>query len=131
MTQEINTDTDKITAAMMRKIVGHMRRPGESADKVCKACKKTKPIEEFYLLRRPNLVRGGYYETRASRCRECEKKRMRAYYKAVNTQPENHREEEQKVVPTCRDNCVNYPCFRGIDTMKSNLALTCANFKEK
>ena len=32
---------------------------------------------------------------------------------------------------TCRCDCVNYPCFVGIDTLDSNLAHRCRNFKQK
>ena len=31
---------------------------------------------------------------------------------------------------TCKQ-CAWYPCFRGIDSMSSNLALTCVRFKER
>lgn len=28
----------------------------------------------------------------------------------------------------CRDHCTEYPCFAGMDTIESNLALTCRQF---
>ena len=32
---------------------------------------------------------------------------------------------------TCKENCVKYPCYRGIDNCKLNLSLTCIKFKNK
>ncbi len=34
-----------------------------------------------------------------------------------------------KAEKTCKD-CARYPCFKGIDTMSSNLALTCHDFNQ-
>ena len=45
---------------------------------------------------------------------------------------EERRQREENANPTqvCK-NCVDYPCFRGIDTMSSNLALTCPKWRMK
>ncbi len=32
---------------------------------------------------------------------------------------------------TCKKDCKLYPCFRGIDNCKINLALTCVKFKKR
>ncbi len=32
---------------------------------------------------------------------------------------------------TCKSNCERYPCFRGIDNMKTNFSLVCFKFKQK
>lgn len=138
MTQEINTDTDKITEQMMRKIVGQMRRPNEPALRVCSRCKLALPIENFYLVKRLNR-KGGYYLNRASRCKDCENKRNREGYRqraAEEMEKKLKHQQEIEAQPaatdrTCRDNCEFYPCFTGIDTMSSNLALTCLRFKRR
>ena len=46
-------------------------------------------------------------------------------------------EEEQKAAikkaneNTCKKDCKLYPCFRGIDNCKINLALTCVKFNKR
>lgn len=43
---------------------------------------------------------------------------------------EERREREENANPTqvCK-NCVNYPCFRGIENLSSNFALTCKRWR--
>lgn len=32
---------------------------------------------------------------------------------------------------SCRKDCHNYPCFKGIDSLESNLCLFCKNFRQR
>ena len=32
---------------------------------------------------------------------------------------------------TCKNDCQRYPCFMGIDNMKTNFSLVCFKFKQK
>ena len=43
---------------------------------------------------------------------------------------EERRERDENANPTqvCK-NCVNYPCFRGIENLSSNFALTCKRWR--
>lgn len=76
-------------------------------EQVCLHCHRTLPLSEFY--RTPT---GGYYKT----CKHCRP----LPYRAIN-----------RPGVTCRDDCASYPCFLGIDSIESNLARTCRDFKER
>lgn len=45
---------------------------------------------------------------------------------------EERRQRDENANPTqvCK-NCVNYPCFRGMDNLSSNFALTCKRWRMK
>lgn len=93
------------------------RRPGEPAKKKCSRCGELLPIELFYIHRRE--VADGVKEYRTTICCKCiyERKREKIVSKKNNRR--------------CKDDCEFYPCFQGIDSLSSNLALTCIKFKRK
>lgn len=103
---------------------------------VCRTCGRSLPEEAYYT------------KTSKTVCYECVKKRQAEYQRqiAVKSRMAESRkrkaelkkiEEEQKAAikkaneNTCKKDCKLYPCFRGIDNCKINLALTCIKFKSK
>lgn len=102
----------------MRKRKIAARRASEDEKKKCKDCGEMLPIEEFRLTtKRKN---GKAYTYRASKCYSCTAKQQRD---SVVITVKNI----SKV--TCVNNCIYYPCFAGIEGMKSNLAATCTKFR--
>lgn len=82
-------------------------------EQTCPHCHRTLPLSEFH-----RTTTGGYYKT-CKHCRPLPKEPTR-FYRAIN-----------RPGVTCRDDCASYPCFQGINTIESNLARTCHDFKEK
>lgn len=118
-----------------KKITKTARRVGEITEKYCRGCKKVRPIEDFYLYKRVAPT-GELREYRKARCKDCyaiERKRYPTNTHSTTTA------DGEKIHPavyrpegiSCRENCENYPCFRGIDNLSSNLARTCLKFKMK
>lgn len=103
----------------------------------CKMCGKELPDDAFY----------GTCRTKT--CKQCHTEKVKAYRKAnkikamelrVQIMKKEYEEkkkreafifESKEVKTTCKDNCLRYPCFQGIDNIKSNLSLTCIKFKQK
>lgn len=77
--------------------------------KQCRRCGKIKPISEFYVKKNGQVF---------TRCKECCRLATQERLKSA--------EDDDK---TCKV-CSRYPCFKGIDTMSSNLALTCHDFNQ-
>ena len=102
--------------------------------KVCNKCNRELPEEAFYSKRRTNT------------CYECFKKKQREYERnrkariqemkidlARKEYEKKKREEKKKeeALTTCKKDCLRYPCFRGIDNLKTNFALTCVKFNKR
>lgn len=105
----------------------NMRLPDEPKEKICVKCGKTLPIENFGLYSKKRKGESRYY--RQSYCYECRKAKWREITNNNSKQRElRYLEREGK---TCRDNCEFYPCFRGIDNIITNMALTCVRFKDR
>lgn len=111
---------------------------GEPETKWCNKCNRELPIEEFPISKSYRKT-GEAYSYRRYYCQECARKKAKDAYNATLSPEklakkiarEELLKEKMESNRTCKNNCVNYPCFKGIDTMKSNLALTCVNFNEK
>lgn len=103
--------------------------------KVCNKCNRELPEEAFYSKRKSNT------------CYECFKKKQREYERnrkekirqmrvdLTRKEYEKKKREEKKKskanVTTCKNDCKRYPCFSGIDNLKSNFTLTCVNFSKR
>lgn len=100
---------------------------GEKEFKFCRNCNQELPITDFALRNRQH-ANGLFYRT--AYCRECMRERRRRYLPTTEERAIKREIKAQKISrknAICK-NCKNYPCFRGIDTIKSNLALTCKNY---
>ena len=83
----------------------------------------------------------------ASQCKDCFNKRKRDLnnpnidfdvlkkeYPKLGERKKPYKIPDQNIIRagvTCKENCVKYPCYRGIDNCKLNLSLTCIKFKSK
>lgn len=100
---------------------------------VCNTCGLELPIYHFYMSTR--LAKNGELVTEVNpRCRVCvwhQRKIREVEREREKKENERAKEMGQDNVITCKSNCAWYPCFQGIDSMSSNLALTCLKFKNK
>lgn len=106
-----------------------VRRPEEPERKECSHCKKSLPITEFGYLTRHRANKTVWY--RYSQCYNCRstKKRqqvMRKLKQQLEIQEQNKILNELR---TCKRDCRLYPCFAGIDTLRTNLSLTCIHYE--
>ena len=99
---------------------------------MCSICGEDLPIEHYYMTRR-RRKNGGEVTEVSNRCKGCycQQKKLKDAERALAEGMENDNKEGKNVkVVTCKNNCAWYPCFQGIDSMSSNLALTCNKFKK-
>lgn len=96
--------------------------------KRCNVCGEEKPVSEFY--------KHGKYVSQP--CKACSKNASKLRWQAEKERKRKLAERASKLAAdkhmrrkmakdgelVCR-NCWLYPCFKGIDTMSSNLAETC------
>lgn len=99
---------------------------------VCTICGRELPLSGFYKV--PGKRVNGEIEFKYIRkCRECirERRKLKKYIQETRIVTNNTVEKKEEVVRSCKNNCTNYPCFKGIDNMSSNLSLTCIHFTNK
>lgn len=123
---------------MRKPWTGTPRMEGEPETRICKQCGQEMPIESYYFVwkYRLNGEKRGYRQPYCHACRleNCRRSKLAAKNGIVLPPIQRIKAQESERVKdkvTCRENCEFYPCFKGIDTMRSNLALTCNQFKEK
>lgn len=112
--------------------------------RTCTKCGKKKLASEF-------TWRDAAHTRKRAQCKECERENKYARKKPNGTSPryeyhsryylEHRLEIKDKAAQrylskrygnrTCKDSCKNYPCFKGIDNLESNLSLTCRSFVER
>lgn len=113
---------------------------GILAYKKCTKCGEVKKVDRFS---KNKTTSTGY----ASQCKDCFNKRKRDLnnpnisfdalkkeYPKLGECKRAYKIPDQNIIRagvTCKDNCIKYPCYRGIDNCKLNLALTCIRFKNK
>lgn len=126
---------------MMRARFKIGRQPGEEDTKKCVRCGKIRPIEDYAYV--PNKY--GFKPWRNNRCFECVNEMAMIRYRArklgqlsslpsKESKPKSKKTQKKpkkKITPTCKENCEFYPCFKGMDNISSNLALTCNRFRRR
>lgn len=87
----------------------------------------------FSRVRMRELLEQGYSQTEVARRLGCSASVVSRYVAEVNNVKVTvtSKRKRGRAGMTCAMNCSKYPCFRGIDNMSSNLALTCIKFERR
>lgn len=110
-----------------------VRLPHEPEMKLCTTCKRRMPITAFrYRVKYFNSGVAKWY--RYAQCHECTimKRRQRVMRQQRIKNAEKAEMEAGLLtgsIKTCKTHCKLYPCFAGIDTIRTNLALTCIHYE--
>ena len=82
-------------------------------EKYCSCCRQLKPTSEFY---------ADYSHGRSqSICKRCVSRR------SAELKKKRAKQKHESLKQECK-NCVNYPCFEGMENIESNLAETCKSW---
>lgn len=97
---------------------------------VCTRCGEEREISSFYIATDRN--KNEEYKVIKMPCKVCAYRARMKRLEVVSSIIDSARVKKSKPrIVTCAEDCELYPCFSGIETLRSNLALTCNKFKRK
>ena len=104
----------------------------------CKKCGRDLPPEAYYVRISKSICydcvkarQAEYARSKKVMERSAELQRIRRERMAREQEKEQEKAKAKANVNTCKKDCLRYPCFRGIDNLKTNFALTCVKFNKR
>ena len=104
----------------------------------CKKCGRDLPPEAYYVRISKSICydcvkarQAEYARSKIVMERSAELHRIRRERIAMEQEKEQEKAKAKANVNTCKKDCLRYPCFQGIDNLKTNFALTCVKFNKR
>ena len=104
----------------------------------CKKCGRDLPPEAYYVRISKSICydcvkarQAEYARSKKVMERSAELQRLRRERIAREQEREQEKAKAKANVNTCKKDCLRYPCFQGIDNLKTNFALTCVKFNKR